>query len=106
MKILVALLLCLCVSCASLTPSNKRAEHIIHSYFKDYAKKYPTTPFGEKGVEKVEIISQKQLRKNYSAADTYVYLKTGDIIQVDATLQKKAIMWKLLSWENPYNEEQ
>jgi len=33
-------------------------------------------------------------------------MKTGDIIQVDATLQKKAIMWKLLSWENPYNEEQ
>lgn len=88
-------------SCAARVPPQKRAESIMKNYFQRYAKKYPTTVFGQHEIARVELISQKELRKNMSAAEAYVILENGDVRKINATLEKKNIFWKLRSWENP-----
>ena len=82
-------------------PSNKRAQSAVHSYFKKYAKKYPSTSFGQHKVTEVEIIKQNEIKRNFVALEAYLTLGDGSLRKIYATLEKRALIWKFVSWENP-----
>ena len=106
MKKILSLLLCLFFiasfsGCAGKRrPTEARAEHIILNYFQKYAKKYPNTSFGQSKVTKVEVESQKEIKKDQVAVEAYLTLGNGELKQINATLQRKNINWKFVSWEN------
>lgn len=82
-------------------PTNERAEHIILNYFHKYAKKYPSTSFGQNKVTKVEIDSQEEIKKNKVAIEAYLTLGNGELKKIFATLERRNVGWKFISWENP-----
>ncbi|MBI4211249.1 MAG: hypothetical protein HY540_01290 [Deltaproteobacteria bacterium] len=88
-------------ACAGRMPTQKRSERAIHHFFQRYAKKYPTTSFGMHGIKGVEIIDQQEIRKHLIAVQAYITLKNGDLRKISATLEKKSLGWKFISWENP-----
>lgn len=87
-------------ACSSRLPKPSRSQKIIQSYFKKYAKKYPTTPFGQYGVTKVEVDNTTEIRKKYAAVEAYITLGDGNLKKIGATIEKKPFGWKLLSWED------
>lgn len=105
MKKILTLLLCLTFIAgsahASRIPSKQRAESVILHYFHKYAKKYPTTSFGQYKVTKVEVENQQEIKKDKVAVEAYLTLGNGDLKKINATLERKNIAWKFISWENP-----
>lgn len=100
-KIAFVIMAVLISGCAQRLPQPKRAEKLIFHYFHHYAKKYPTTAFGQFPVMKVEFISQQEIHKHLTTVDAYLTLKNGDIRKISATLEKRALLWRFRSWENP-----
>ncbi|OGQ23078.1 MAG: hypothetical protein A3I05_09680 [Deltaproteobacteria bacterium RIFCSPLOWO2_02_FULL_44_10] len=93
------LIICFLFGCAARVPSENRAQQSLRHFFKNYGKKYPETPFG-KGVEKVEILKISEIRKHVAAIEAFITLKSGDLKKVNATLQKKTLLWSFTSWED------
>ncbi|MBI4126134.1 MAG: hypothetical protein HY465_01440, partial [Deltaproteobacteria bacterium] len=53
--LLMGLACCFLLSCGGRLPPRHRAERLLQHYFERYAKKYPTTAFGQHPVKKVEV---------------------------------------------------
>lgn len=94
----IALAFTLC-ACGRL-PSPSRSQDLIYGHFKKYAKKYKDTVYGQQGIKKVEIDAQREIRKHFAAVDAYVTLNDGTLKKIHASLQKKSLGWRFISWED------
>ncbi len=104
-KILVVVILGFAVAstaaCSQRMPKPKTAQGVIKSYFKDYGKKYKDSDFGQHKVDDVEVNAIQELQHEMVLVIAYVSLGDGDIVyKVGATLLKKTLFWRMLSWEN------
>jgi hypothetical protein len=88
-------------SCASRLPKDGSAKNAIQSYFSKYGKRYPDSDFGRHKIDDVEITGKKELQKELVFVEAYVSLDEGTVVyKINATLLKKTLFWKLVSWEN------
>jgi hypothetical protein len=103
-KLTIPILITLSLSltaCSQRMPKPQTAQGIVKSYFKGYGKDYQDSDFGQHKVDKVEISSIKELQHEMVYVEAYVSLDEGEIVyKVGATLLKKTLFWKLISWEN------
>lgn len=89
------------VACSQRMPKPRTARSVIKSYFKDYGGKYKDSDFGQYKVDEVEISDIKELQHEMVYVEAYVSLGGGDVVyKVGATLLKKTLFWRLISWEN------
>lgn len=101
-RLLVIILIALsCMACAKRLPPQPRTEKILTHFFERYAKKYPTTSFGQHKIKSIEVIDQTEIRKDLAAIEAYVTLGNGDVRKVFATIERRSLRWKFVSWENP-----
>ncbi len=88
-------------ACSQRMPRPKTAQGVIKSYFKGYGRDYKDSDFGQHKIDEIEISSIKELQHEMVYVEAYVSLDEGNIVyKVGATLLKKTIFWKLISWEN------
>ena len=80
-------------------PEAKVAERKIHKFFLKYGKKFPDTVYGKNPVTEVDISSQEEIHKNLVASEAYISLSGGDMQKISATLERRFIRWKVISWE-------
>lgn len=100
---LIVCMLFLFPACAR-QPEAKRSSKIIQSYFKKYAKKYPTSIYGTSGgVKEVEIMNQKEIHKHLVAVQAFLTLKDGSVERINATVERGPTGWRFVSWENDTN---
>lgn len=89
------------IACQQRLPSQKAAESSIKRYFKKYGRTYENTDFGDHQVDEVEVNEISELQHDLAQATAFVSLDDGDIVyKVAATLEKRTIRWKVVSWEN------
>ncbi len=89
------------VACGARLPKPKTAQGALKSYFKSYGKDYKASDFGQFKVDKVEIADITERQKGMVAVEAYISLGDGDVIyKVRATLLKKTLYWRVISWEN------
>ena len=101
MLLLVAFSLTFAPACAQRLPSQKTAQSSIKRYFSKYGRTYENTDFGEHKVDEVEVNEINELQHDLARAIAFVSLDNGEIVyKVAATLEKKTIRWKVVSWEN------
>ncbi len=87
--------------CAKRLPKPKTASGAIESYFKKYGKKHKASDFGQHEFDEVEITSIEELQHDMVYVQAFVSLGDGDIVyKVGATLLKKTLRWRVISWEN------
>ena len=97
--VLVALFAVSAASCAR-QPSAKTAEHKIKKFFVKYGKNYPETEYGKNKATDVDILGQEEIHKNLVATQALVTLGTSEIKKVSVTIEKKAWVCHIVSWEN------
>lgn len=88
------------IACAARAPSQARVTRLVRHHFNEYAKKYKTSPFGNKKVMQVELLNIKEIRKHSVAAEAFVTLQGPEVFKVRVTLEKGPFGWRTLSWEN------
>ncbi len=95
---------CFClatISCSQRMPKPRTAQGAIKSYFKGYGRDYKDSDFGQYDIDDIEISEIFELQHGMVLVIAYVSLGDGDVVyKVAATLLKKTIRWRLLSWEN------
>lgn len=100
-RILLGLtILFLSAGCAQRAPSPQTAHTKLTKYFQKYGKKYKNSEFGRHPVGKIEIASVREIQKKLAEADAYVALLNGPTYGVRAIFERKALGWKIVSWEN------
>lgn len=88
-------------ACSQRLPKPKTAQGTIKSYFKGYGKDYKESDFGQHKIDDIEISSIKELQHGMVLVEAYISLGDGDVVyKVGATLLKKTLRWKVISWEN------
>ena len=86
-------------------PSAQRSQHLIEKHFKKYGRKYKDSDFGKYPVQKVEISSISELQHHLAEVEAFTILSgEGGAYKIRATLEKKTLGWKLLSWESLANK--
>ena len=89
------------LACAQRMPKPKTAQAAIKSYFRGYGNDYKDSDFGQYDIDDIEISEIIELQHGMVLVIAYVSLGDGDVVyKVAATLLKKTIRWRLLSWEN------
>jgi hypothetical protein len=97
----LAVALALLTSCGGRMPSAQRSQHLIEKHFKKYGRKYKDSDFGKYPVQKVEISSINELQHHLAEVEAFTILSgEGGAYKIRATLEKKTLGWKLLSWES------
>lgn len=88
--------------CAKRLPSERKTTHLIREYFNNYAKEYNQSSFGNKKVKNVEVLSIKELHKNFITAQAFVTMagENVDVYKVRVTIEKGPFGWRYVSWEN------
>ena len=89
-------------SCARM-PSNKRSANVIGHYFKKYAKKYPSTVFGQSKLKQVEVLNTQEVHKRLVSVEAFLTLQDGTVQRIFATLKDDPFWWRFISWENASN---
>jgi hypothetical protein len=98
-KFLFPLLLFL-AACGGRVPSPGTAQSIIKNHFNDYGKKYPTSVFGNRKVQKVEILSMEELQRKLATAVAQVGLDNGTQVKIQMNfLDKPPLGWRAQGWE-------
>ncbi len=97
--LLLSLSLLFLTSCGGRLPSAQTAHTIITKHFQKYGKKYKQSDFGKYAIEKVEIVSLKELQKDLAEAEALVSLKDGPTCPVRVTIEKKSLRWRYQAWE-------
>ncbi|MBI2346705.1 MAG: hypothetical protein HYV03_07505 [Deltaproteobacteria bacterium] len=93
------LLLLFAVGCAR-QPSAGRANALIRRHFIHYAKKYPTSAFGQSRVSGVELQGIEEIHKHYVAATATVAFQDGGQEKVRCALEMRPPLgWRVVSWE-------
>lgn len=93
-------LLFLFTACSGRMPSAKTTQSITTSYFKKYGRKYPSTYFGIKNVNRVTINSVEEVSYKHALADTLVHLVSGRTVRALVTMENKFPGgWRVTSWE-------
>lgn len=88
-------------ACGGRMPSAQRSQHLIEKHFKKYGRKYKDSDFGKYPVQKVEISSINELQHHLAEVEAFTILSgEGGAYKIRATLEKKTLGWKLLSWES------
>ncbi len=87
-------------ACQGRLPKPQTTEKLIYKHFKKYGKKFPNTIYGQYPVIKVEIEKQEEIRKNYAAVDAYIKLADGTLKKINATVEKRPLGWRFVSWED------
>ncbi len=88
-------------ACSQRRPRPESAKSAIKSYFKSYGKKYKESDFGEHKLDEIEVSEIIELQHGMALVEAYVSLSDGDIVyKVGATLLKKTLFWRVISWEN------
>ena len=80
-------------------PEPKVAERKIQKFFLKYGKEYPETVYGKHPVTDVDVSTQEEIHKNLVASEVYLSLSGGDMQKISATLERRFIRWKVVSWE-------
>lgn len=93
-------LMMILAACGGRVPKPATSQKIIHHFFKKYAKKYPTTIYGQNGVKKVEVESTTEIRKKFAAVEAYVVLGDGNLRKINASVEKGPFGWRFVSWED------
>jgi hypothetical protein len=86
-------------SCARM-PKTKTAERKISKFFQKYGKKYPDTIYGKLPVKSAEVTDMGEIHKNMVSADAYLMMGETDVKKINATLERRALRWRVVSWEN------
>ncbi len=97
--VLLFILIPFFAACSGRVPSAKTAHHVVTKNFEKYGKKYKDSDFGKHHLDKVEIVSVKEIQKNMASVEAYTYLNEGPVYWIRATVEKKAYGWRLISWE-------
>jgi len=95
----ISLLAMIGVACAR-QPREEKAVAIMNNYFKHYAKKYPDSILGKYGVNSLKLDGIEEIHKGLVAAVGVLELADGNRLVVKCNLQRKALGWKMVSWEN------
>ncbi|OGQ05384.1 MAG: hypothetical protein A2979_10080 [Deltaproteobacteria bacterium RIFCSPLOWO2_01_FULL_45_74] len=88
------------VACAGRLPSTSKSTSIIRKHFNKYGKKYEASPFGNKKVTNVEILSVDEIHKQLISVQAFVTLEGSDVHKVRVTIEKGPFGWRYVSWEN------
>lgn len=99
LAISLAALLPLSAACVR-TPTRVRCVEVVQKHFKKYGKKYPATVYGKSRVKEVDITSQQEIHKHLVAVESFLTLEDGTVQRIHATLEKRPLGWRLMSWEN------
>ncbi len=87
------------IACAR-QPKPDTAKSIIQKYFVTYAKTYNETIFAKDDIMSVDIIEQAEIHKHFVHMQAFLEFKSGQVMRINATLEKHPLGWKLVSWEN------
>lgn len=88
------------VACGGRMPNQDRTVSLIRKHFNHYGKEYPTSPFGNKKVQGVEILSTEEIHKGLISATAFVTMEGPEVFKIRMTLEKKALGWRTIHWEN------
>lgn len=86
-------------SACARQPKYASAEKILLHYFQKYGKKYPDTIYGKFKAKKVEVTGIKEIHKNLIDAQAFLTLEGSELQRIDATMERKHIIWRVISWE-------
>lgn len=99
--VFLSLLLTAAVACGGRVPSPETARDIIKDHFNDYGKKYPDSVFGNRKVQKVDILSVEELQRKLATAVAMVGLDNGSSVKIQMNfLHKVPLGWRSQGWEN------
>src|SRR4030095_17162669 len=88
-------------SCGGRIPSPETAQDIIKDHLNDYGKKYPDSIFGNRKVQKVDIVSIEELQRKLATAIAMVGLDNGTAVKIQMNfLHKAPLGWRSQGWEN------
>ena len=101
-KISLLLMICLIgvTACGGRMPEPKRARSVMSHHFNRYGKKFPASEFGHTQVQEIDILGTEEIHKNLVQSEAFVTLQNGNVFKVRFTLEKKALGWRAVSWEN------
>jgi len=98
--LLLLSLFLLLTACGGRVPSPGTAQNIIKHHFNDYGNKYPTTVFGNRKVQKVEILSMEEIQRHVATAVAMVDLENGTQVKIQMNfLNKPPLGWRSQGWE-------
>lgn len=88
------------IACGGRFPSNSRTTQMVRRHFNKYAKKYPTSPLGNKKVISVELLQTEEIHKKLIAVFAFVTMEGPEVYKVRVTLEKGPFGWRYIAWEN------
>lgn len=99
-KLLLSLCLIFLMACGGRLPTTSKSTNLIRKHFNKYGKKYETSPFGNKKVANVEILSVDEIHKHLVSVQAFVTLEGSDVHKVRVTIEKGPFGWRTIAWEN------
>lgn len=100
LALLITAVMILSVTSCARMPKAKTAEKKIYKFFHKYGKKYPDTIYGTMPVKSVEVTDMEEIHKHFISADAFLMLGETEVAKINATLERKALRWRVVSWEN------
>lgn len=98
--VLVAILAGLVAACGGRVPSAKTAQGVATSHLKGYGRKYKSSDFGGRNLNRVAINSVIEVSRFVAEVDAIAALKDGRALRVLVTMQRKFPQgWFVVSWE-------
>jgi hypothetical protein len=96
-----AVLVFSCAACScGRVPSAKKAQSVATGHLKGYGRKYRTSDFGGRNLDRIAINSVQEVSRHVAEVDAIAALKDGRSLRVLVTLQKKFPQgWFVVSWE-------
>lgn len=87
-------------ACGGRVPSAKTAQGVATSHLKGYGRKYKSSDFGARNLNRVAINSVIEVSRFVAEVDAIAALKDGRALRVLVTMQKKFPQgWFVVSWE-------
>lgn len=87
-------------ACGGRIPSTETAQDIVKGYFNKYGKKYKDSPFGDRKVQQVQVLSMEEIQKHLAYGTALITLDNAAIFKIHMNFIYKAPLgWKQQGWE-------
>lgn len=88
------------LACAGRLPSQTKTTKIIRKHFHQYGKEYKESPFGNKKVTNVELLTTEEIHKHLIAVQSFVTIEGPEVFKVRVVIEKGPFGWRYIAWEN------